>query len=232
MVEFLTTHAMANQIEQVMLTARREIYLISPFLQLSQTLLDRMRDAAARRVNITIVYGKSDLTEQERKKVAGLDRLKLYFLQNLHAKCYKNEDLLVIGSMNMYEFSEKTNREMGVLVRRSESREVFRAAEAEIESLIRASNQIDSPVPENRRHKGDRNRRRRTPTGHCIRCRDEIPYDRDSPYCSECHAVWVQFDNWRYVENYCHKCGREEGSSKIFPLCDECFYSEPSPEVF
>jgi hypothetical protein len=44
---------------------------------------------------------------------------------------------MVITSMNLYEFSEKTNREMGVLVTGDE--EAYRAAVAEVKSIVAAS---------------------------------------------------------------------------------------------
>jgi len=44
--------------------------------------------------------------------------------------------------MNMYEFSEKTNREMGVLINRVADAKVFEDALREIQSIVRASVQI------------------------------------------------------------------------------------------
>ncbi len=34
--------------------------------------------------------------------------------QNLHAKCYLNEKAAIITSMNLYDFSQVNNNEMGV----------------------------------------------------------------------------------------------------------------------
>lgn len=48
----------------------------------------------------------------------GISNLLLYSHPNVHCKCYLNENYLLITSMNMYEYSEENNREMGVLFSR------------------------------------------------------------------------------------------------------------------
>src|SRR5437899_1829722 len=116
MAEFLTTHGTAFQIEKVIAGARKQLTLVSPLLKLSKTLAERLQDAARRGVRITIVFGKEELESEQQLLLSELAGARLYFLPNLHAKCYLNEDRMVITSMNMYEFSEKHNREMGVLL--------------------------------------------------------------------------------------------------------------------
>jgi hypothetical protein len=52
---------------------------------------------------------------------------------------------MVITSMNMYEFSEKNNREMGVLVESSEA--VYQEAVTEARSIVAAAEAAVSPRP-------------------------------------------------------------------------------------
>ena len=59
--------------------------------------------------------------------------------------------------------------------------------------------------------------------GFCIRCRIEIDFDRNRPYCLECFKTWASFGNPDYVDNYCHNCGKEFDSTINYPLCDECY---------
>ena len=70
-----------------------------------------------------------------------LKHLGLYFCENLHAKCYFNENLMVITSMNLHEFSQTNNREMGVLIKREEEKdhELFMDAKNEADFIIHAS---------------------------------------------------------------------------------------------
>ena len=116
MAEFLTTNGISYQIENIIIDAKSKLFLVSPFLQLSKTLFERLKDASNKGVKIKIIYGKDDLKPNEKNSLAELTNVELYYFQNLHAKSYFNEFKMVITSMNMYEFSEKNNREMGVLI--------------------------------------------------------------------------------------------------------------------
>ena len=137
MPKFLTTHGVAFEIENIIVGAKRQLVLISPYLRLSKTLTERLRDTDRRNIPTTLVYGKRALDDEEQRALASLRNLSLYFFDNLHAKCYFNERALILTSMNLYEFSEKTNREMGVLVQASE--EVYRQATQEARSIIKAA---------------------------------------------------------------------------------------------
>ncbi|MDQ7089342.1 MAG: phospholipase D-like domain-containing protein [Methylococcales bacterium] len=116
MAEFLTTSAGTYQIEQIILTAKDQLFLFSPYLKFSKTMFERLKDTAERNIKITIIYGKNELKATEKQKLLSLDNVSLYFFENLHAKCYFNEGSMVITSMNIYEFSEKNNREMGDII--------------------------------------------------------------------------------------------------------------------
>lgn len=65
------------------------------------------------------------------------------FYEKLHAKCYLNEDVGIITSMNLYEFSELNNREMGISVDANIDYEVYKQITAEIDSLKRNSTLIE-----------------------------------------------------------------------------------------
>ncbi len=60
-------------------------------------------------------------------------------------------------------------------------------------------------------------------TGYCIRCQNEIPINRNKPYCYDCFETWAKFENPYYIDNYCHKCGKNYDSTLNYPLCDECY---------
>ena len=142
MAEFLTTNGTSYHIENIIIGAKRKLVLVSPYLQLSKTLFERLKDAANRDVSIRIIFGKDDLKPNERNSLAELKNLELYYFENLHAKCYFNEFEMVITSMNMYEFSEKNNREMGVHIIKEKDNELFDKAVAETISIIQSSERI------------------------------------------------------------------------------------------
>src|SRR5690606_23255677 len=57
-------------------------------------------------------------------------------------KCYINEELCIVTSLNLYEFSQVNNNEMGILIRRSDDAELYRDAYEEAQRIIRISEEI------------------------------------------------------------------------------------------
>lgn len=236
MAEFLTTHGTAFQIENVIAGARKRLTLVSPFLKLSKTLGERLQDAARRSVRITIVFGKEELERDQELLLAGLAGARLYFMPNLHAKCYFNEDRMVITSMNMYEFSEKHNREMGVLLEAGEA--AYAEALREVESIIAAAEArsvLSTPTHSKRTYHPTEtvpervsSRSHRHGTGACIRCQASIPRNPWRPLCGACYEVWSAFQNADYQELWCHFCGRPAETSVNRPLCWSCYRSASS----
>lgn len=68
--------------------------------------------------------------------------MRLSFCKNLHAKCYLNEAECIISSLNLYEFSQVNNNEMGISIRKYEDVEVFKDAYEEAQRIIRISEEV------------------------------------------------------------------------------------------
>jgi hypothetical protein len=118
MAKFLTTIELSFQIQQIIKTADREIILVTPYIKLSPNLKDNLAEANRKGKEIILIYGKSGLSKEEKTFLDSLDNLSIYFHEHLHAKCYFNEFSMLITSMNLYEFSEKRNKEFGVFIER------------------------------------------------------------------------------------------------------------------
>ena len=88
------------------------------------------------------MYGKSELQPEEINWLRSLDFIRTSFCKNLHAKCYLNEETCIITSLNLYEFSQVNNNEMGVLVKRSEDDALYRDAYEEAQRIIRVSDEV------------------------------------------------------------------------------------------
>lgn len=144
MIDFLTTLQTATQIEQIVRGATKEITLVSPYLQLSRDLGERLLTAEEQGASVRLIYGKKrELQEETRKRLGRLSRLELLYYHNLHAKCYYNEEKLVLTSMNLYEYSARNNREMGVLTTADE--DLYRSARQEVEGIARQAEALSSP---------------------------------------------------------------------------------------
>ncbi|MEN9335524.1 MAG: hypothetical protein RLZZ500_511 [Bacteroidota bacterium] len=153
MAQFLNTNGIASWIERIIDEAERELIILSPYMQLSDTIYHKLLNANEHGVETTLVYRENQITEFQKEKLKALDNLNLMHHSNLHAKCFYNEKYLLIASMNLYEYSINNNREMGVLFRRTDEDSsgwndykngidddsIFQDAIAEIKNIISSS---------------------------------------------------------------------------------------------
>lgn len=240
MAEFLTTRGISYQLELLIDQAVAQITLISPYLKIPSGLLDRLKAAERRGVQIRLVYGKRELKDAEWDRLLGLKKLTVSFAEHLHAKCYANERTVIISSMNLYDFSERMNVEMGVLLTAGDG-EAFRKAQEEVGRVVDASVRehpmggvratLTSFFQRATLSPQSGNPRKRS--GYCIRCESEIPYRPQSPLCEVCYQSWAAWRNEDYPERNCHRCGKSADVSKAKPLCYACFRAEPfTPAAF
>ena len=156
--------------------------------------------------------------------------------KNLHAKCYLNEKEALLTSMNLYQFSQEHNDEMGILVSVDNDRELYDKIYNDVMRIIRGSDEIRVTVsrvetPENGKESAvaARTRKEATPVlqapknGFCIRCKADLPAKPTQPYCSRCYASWNRFKNKDFEERHCHTCGNEHTATLLKPLCLACF---------
>ena len=142
MAKFLNTSGTNFFLEELIKNAKERLILISPYLRLNDRIKELLEDKDRLKIDIRIVYGKSDLHPDEIKWMQKLDYVRVSFCKNLHAKCYMNESECIISSLNLYEFSQVNNNEMGILVRKYEDNEVFKDAYEEAQRIIRISDEI------------------------------------------------------------------------------------------
>ncbi len=139
MARFLNTSATNYFLEELIKTANEHLIIISPFLRFNDRIKELLADKDRMKIDVRIVYGKSELAPQEMNWLRGLQFVRTSFCQNLHAKCYVNERAAIITSMNLYDFSQQNNNEMGVYILRDEEPELYRDTYDEAQRLIRVS---------------------------------------------------------------------------------------------
>lgn len=142
MAKFLNTSATNYFLEELIKDAKDRLVLVSPFLKLNDRMKELLSDKNRLKIDVRIVYGKSELHPQEIDWLRGLTYIRTSFCKNLHAKCYLNEELCIITSLNLYEFSQVNNNEMGVLIRRSEDGALYKDAYEEAQRIIRISDEV------------------------------------------------------------------------------------------
>lgn len=142
MAKFLNTSATNYFLEELIKEAKDRLILISPFLKLNDRMKELLADKNRLKIDVRIVYGKSELQPEEINWLKELTYIRTSFCKNLHAKCYLNEELCIITSLNLYEFSQINNNEMGVLIRRSDDADLYKDAYEEAQRIIRISEEV------------------------------------------------------------------------------------------
>lgn len=146
MAKFLNTSATTYILEQLINKARKRVILISPYLKFNKRIKQQIEDRTSQGIQFDIVYGKSDLKSSEKSWLHSIDSINLYFCNDLHAKCYLNETSCIITSMNLYEFSQVNNDEMGVLLTASADKDAFSDTAKEALRLIRIAEKQEAQV--------------------------------------------------------------------------------------
>ena len=142
MAKFLNTSATNYYLEELIKNASERLILISPFLKLNDRIRELLEDKDRLKIDIRIVYGKSELQPDEINWLKGLSFVRTSFCKNLHAKCYMNESSCIITSLNLYEFSQVNNNEMGIFIDRDEDAEIYKDSYEEAQRIIRISDEV------------------------------------------------------------------------------------------
>ncbi len=233
MPKFLVTTGVSHHLQEMIDNSQERIILISPYLQLNDRIKESLEDKDKLKLDIRIVYGKSELSPDETDWLRELRFIRTSFCKNLHAKCYLNEKEAILTSMNLYEFSQVNNIEMGILISRDEDTELFEKVYTEAQRIIRISDEVQISVSKVKEEYASPNdsvsskkgkaKKSTDDNGYCIVCSKSIPLDPKHPYCKECYSTWKLHKNPENREEYCHICGAEFSSSLVKPACYHCY---------
>lgn len=142
MAKLLNTSAAHYFLEALIQSAKDRLVLISPFLKLNDRIRELLEDKNRLKMDVRIVYGKSELQPQEIEWLKAQSYIRTSFCKNLHAKCYLNEENAIVTSLNLYEFSQINNNEMGILIRRDDDAELYKDTNEEAQRTIRISDEV------------------------------------------------------------------------------------------
>ena len=142
MAKFLNSSGTTYHLEELVKNASDRLIIISPYLKLNERIKELLEDRNRLKIDIRIVYGKNDLHPEEINWLKNLTFIRTSFCKNLHAKCYLNENECIITSLNLYEFSQVNNNEMGVLIYRNEDAKLYADTYEEAQRIIRISDEV------------------------------------------------------------------------------------------
>jgi Zn finger protein HypA/HybF involved in hydrogenase expression len=255
-VQFLNATQTFGEIQSIINQAENgtPVVMISPYLKVSDLILSRLIDAGRNRnVFINMICRENALKNDERIRLEQIPNLNLASDEHVHAKCFYNNECMVIGSLNLYDTSAG-NHEMGVLLRKDldSDRDAFQAAKKEAQFILRNAKPYFSQnqevnfqknefkpvigkqfetkveIPDNGRISEMASQytgiSNKKTKGYCIHCGIEIPFDKDAPYCTKCWKTWNRYKKRDYPESICHSCGRDVKTSMNDPVCPSCLH--------
>ena len=106
-MKVLDTKGILHYVKSTISKSKDFLYIFSPYLNISDDILKLLLETKLLQPNlkISIICGKEKLEEEEYKKIQDT-QIKLYFVENLHAKIMINEKYALVSSMNLYKASE------------------------------------------------------------------------------------------------------------------------------
>ena len=110
--ECLTAQGIAARLERMFSEAASCIFIVSPYIKLNLRLRDILGEKKKAGVDITIIH-KGPFT--------ATDIATRHFQRsNLHAACFLTEKAALIGSMNLYDYSQVNNDELGIYMEKED----------------------------------------------------------------------------------------------------------------
>lgn len=217
MAKFINTRKAVSEIEDLIKNAGERLILVSPYLKLSKDFKELLTYRNSKDKITTVIFGKQELNPDEMKFLQGLRFVILKYNEDLHAKCYVNDDKMVITSLNLYEFSMANNKEMGVLIDKNDPADsaLFDDAFKEVDYINQTSQrfELNAPKPsfvkstDNKSYKDKTSSTNSGDTGYCIRTGIKIPFDVEKPMSYEAFKSWSKYSDPEYSEKFCHFSG-------------------------
>lgn len=138
-MEILGTTKISYEIERILDESEIYLILVSPYLKLNKRLKVRLSDSFKRTEKSFILYRENELKKEDLDWLKSFENISIIPLKNLHSKIYTNETDCLISSMNLYEYSQINNHEIGVLIDRYEDSYEYKEVFNEIRIMIESS---------------------------------------------------------------------------------------------
>lgn len=221
MAKFLNTTGVSYHLEELIKGTKDRLILISPYLQFNDRIKEHINNLNIQKRDIRIVYRENKLQLEENNWLESQIGVRTSINKNLHAKCYLNENEAIITSMNLYEFSQQNNNEMGIYISKAQDLDLYNATFEEAQRLLTISEEIrvtvkkvtaDTPNKiENKKVevKSSNTTSFDKHTGYCIRTGVSIPFNIEKPMSYEAFKSWSKYSDPDYTEKYCHFSGEK-----------------------
>lgn len=123
MAIFLTSEQINLALIEMIEKADEILCFISPYIKLHDRIKHHLKLKIKNdKLKIVIVFGKNEndasksLSKEDFDFLTQFPNVKICYEKNLHAKYYTSEDMSIITSMNLHQFSQNNNIEAGILL--------------------------------------------------------------------------------------------------------------------
>ncbi len=252
MAKFLDGAGVQAALTEIIKNAESELYLIAPYMKISQQTQNYLKNTDKMNIQLTIISRSgAEIPSDTLAFLNELTHAKIKLCDNLHAKCFLNENQGLITSMNLHEHSQTHNWEMGINFFKSVDPDLYTDALKEIKQIDGASKEnpkikIQSvktttqqksrqPPPQKTIHKPTQAPNKGLITkmldsvlgevAYCIRCGEPLDgYDIEKPLCDKCYPIWAKYKKQDFPEKFCHACGEKKPNiSYQKPVCIQCY---------
>jgi phosphatidylserine/phosphatidylglycerophosphate/cardiolipin synthase-like enzyme len=210
MAKFLNTSGVTFYLEELIKRTKDKLILVSPYLQFNDRIKEHIQNLNIQKKDIRIVYRENKLHPDENNWLANQIGVRTSICKTLHAKCYINDNEAIITSMNLYEFSQLNNNEMGIYITKEGDPELYKDTFDEVQRLLTISEEIRVTVQKidtKNGSKKDAKEEIHDGKGYCIRTGVTIPFDIKKPLSKEAYKKWNEYGDENYPEKYCHFSG-------------------------
>lgn len=210
MAKFLNTSGVSFFLEELIKRTKDKLILVSPYLQFNDRIKEHIQNLNIQKKDIRIVYRENKLHPDENNWLANQIGVRTSICKNLHAKCYINDNEAIITSMNLYEFSQLNNNEMGIHITKESDPELYKDTYDEVQRLLTISEELRVTVQKIDSKNGPNKTGKESSTegkGYCIRTGAAIPFDIEKPLSKEAYKKWSEYGDENYREKYCHFSG-------------------------
>ncbi|MFN8251570.1 MAG: hypothetical protein U0V75_06770 [Ferruginibacter sp.] len=130
-----------------------------------------------------------------------------------------NENEAIITSMNLYEFSQQNNNEMGIYISKLQDPDLYNSAFEEVQRLLTISEEIRVTVKKVNvdslstlekkilESKSLNTKNIDKSSGFCIRTGVPIPFNVEKPMSYDAFKSWSKYSDPDYPEKFCHFSG-------------------------
>ena len=157
-MKYLDCTSISSELMQLINEAKENLTFITYSLRINELIQDKLAYKAKHNPNveICIIYGvpknyyrkDNDFSIQNEinNLIGQIPSLTFYKKNHLHAKCFLNENKAIISSLNLYDYSQSHNIEMGFLFSKEENEEEWEKLMADVQYIKSQSTLVHKKI--------------------------------------------------------------------------------------